>query len=107
MHQLLHPLTLAAPPPLDADVLRVLTVGRHGASRFDTAASPLAAHFYTLLGSAGVAEQVVRARDVYAAKQDWKWFLSGLPRNVVVDVAQAMSQVAVVRKERFQEFING
>jgi hypothetical protein len=107
VHQLLHPLTLAAPPPLDADVLRVLTVGRHGQSRFDTAASPLAAHFYTLLGSAGVAQQVVRARDVYAAKQDWKWFLSGLPRDVVVDVAQAMSQVAVVRKQRFQEFING
>jgi hypothetical protein len=105
VHELLHPLTAANPPALDADVLRVLEVGRHGSSRFDTAASPLGTYFYRLLGTAGVAQQVARAREVVGGKQDWNWFLGGLPPAVVKDVAQALAQTAVLRAARIQEFL--
>ena len=90
--------------PLDAEVLRVLKFGRASVNGFDTACSPLVAYFYELLGTAGIAELLRRAGEVHAGKQDWKWFLAVLPREVVSDVAMAIAQIAVVRRERFREF---
>lgn len=99
-------LTNPAPPPLDAEVLRLLKVGRASVSSFDTASSPLVSYFYELLGSAGIAELIRRANEVHTGKQDWKWLLAVLPREVVSDVATAISRIAVARKDRFREFLS-
>ena len=109
IHDLLHHvgvLTNLTPPPLDAEVLRVLKCGRASVNSFDTASSPLVAYFYELLGTAGIAELMRRASEVHAGKQDWKWLLAVLPREVVSDVATAISQIAVARKDKFREFLS-
>jgi hypothetical protein len=62
------------------------------------------AYFYELLGTAGTAELVRRASAVHAGEQDWKWFLAVLPREVVGDVASAMSRIAVARQDLFRDF---
>ncbi len=108
IHNLIHHVGISKnsdPPPLDAEVLRVLKFGRASVSRFDTASSPLVAYFYELLGTAGIAELVRRAREVHAGNQDWKWFLAALPREVVSDIATAIARIAVARKDRFSEFL--
>ena len=109
IHDFLHHaglLTNPTPPPLDAEVLNILKFGRASVNGFDTASSSLVAYFYELLGTAGIAELVRRAREVDAGKQDWKWFLAVLPREVVSDIATAVSRIAVARKDRFHEFLN-
>lgn len=103
MHDLLHRVN-SAQPPLDADVLHALKCGRASVNRFDNASSPLVAYFYEWLGTAGIAELARRAAEVDAGNKDWKWLLAALPREVVSDVAMAMAQIAVVRKERFGVF---
>lgn len=95
-----------APPSLDAGVLRVLKLDGANASRFDTASSPLVAYFYELLGTSGIEELLRRAGEVHAGKRDWKWLLAALPREVVSDVATAISRIAIARKDRFREFIS-
>ena len=108
IHDFLHHaglLTNPTPPPLDAEVMNILKFGSASVNGFDTASSSLVAYFYELLGTAGIAELVRRAREVDAGKQDWKWFLAVLPREVVSDVATAIAQIAIARQDRFQEFI--
>jgi hypothetical protein len=111
-HPLLHDLphhagilATSSRPTLDVAVLDLLKSGR-AVDGFDTAASPLVACFYELLGSAGIAELVRRADEVRAGRQDWRWLLAVLPREVVSDVATAISGIAVERKDRFREFLS-
>lgn len=99
-------LTNSTPPPLDVEVLNLLKFGHARVNGFDTAASPLVACLYGLLGTAGIAELVRRAGEVHAGKQDWRWFLAVLPREVVSSVATAISRIAVARKDRFREFLD-
>ncbi|MEO5714047.1 MAG: hypothetical protein ABIT37_11220 [Luteolibacter sp.] len=109
IHDFLHhagTLTNPTPPSLDAEVLRILKFGRASVNGFDTASSPLVAHFYELLGTAGITELVRRAGEVHGGKQDWKWVLAVLPRELVSDVATAISRIAVARKDQFREFIS-
>ncbi|MEO5914042.1 MAG: hypothetical protein ABIS50_07405 [Luteolibacter sp.] len=109
IHDFLHHTeisTNSAPSPLNVEVLRVLKHSRVSASRFDTASSSLVAYLYELLGTDGIQELIRRASEVHAGKQDWRWFLAVLPREVVSDVATAISQIAVARKDRFREFLS-
>ncbi len=108
IHDLLHHVGIlpnATQPQLDAEVLRILKFDRTDASRFDGASSQLVAYFYKLLGTAGVAELVRRASEVQTGKPNWKSHLAVIPCEVLSDVAQAVAQIAVARKDRFREFI--
>ena len=108
IHDLLHHVGIlpnATQPQLDAEVLRILKFDRTDASRFDGASSQLVAYFYELLGTAGVAELVRRASEVQTGKPNWKSHLAVIPCEVLSDVAQAIAQIAVARKDRFREFI--
>lgn len=89
----------------DDTVLAALTCRRAAVQRFDSVLSPLAAYFYERLGSDKIVELVDRAREVDAGKQDWKWVLEILPKEVLKEVAMAISQNAVMRKERLDEWI--
>jgi hypothetical protein len=109
IHDLLHQvgiLTDSAAPPLDAGVLRVLKFGPASVNGFDTASSLLVGYFYQLLGTAGITDLLRRASEVHGGKQDWKWFLAALPREVVSDVAMAICGIAVARKDKFREFLS-
>ena len=71
--------------------------------RFDHALLPIAAYFYELLGSDGIAELVERANDVHAGKQNWKWFLTSVPTENLSEVATALASSAALRKDRIDE----
>ena len=80
---------------------------RHaGVQRFDHALLPLAAYFYELLGTDGISELVDRAHDVLAGKQNWRWFLTVLPRDILSPIVTVISQCAVMRKDRLAEWIS-
>lgn len=95
----------AEQPAFDDEVLGALKCKHAGVDRFDSMFSPLAAYCYELLGNRGIAELVDRAHEVHAGKRDWRWFLADVPREVLREVASAMTCCAVMRKERFVEFL--
>lgn len=99
-------LTNSTPPTLDIGVLNLLKSGRAGVHGFETVASPLVACYYELLGTAGIAELVRRAGEARAGRQDWRWLLDVLPREVVSDLATTISRTAVARKDKLREFID-
>ena len=95
--------TVANQPPLEAKVLRALKCKRTSVNRFDQALTPLAAYLYESLGNSKIHELVQRAKEVHAGKRDWKEFLAALPDPMLRHVTTAISRIAVVRKNRFNE----
>ncbi len=93
-------------PSWNDQVMAELKSKLAGVPRFDHALLPLAAYFYELLGSGGIAELAGHACEVYEKKQNWKWFIELLPREAISEVATAMARSAVLRKDRFNEWIN-
>lgn len=65
----------------------------HGSGRrFDRALLPLVASVDELLGSEGAAELRARVQEVHAGHRDWRWFLEGVPKEVIRHVEKAMAR---------------
>jgi hypothetical protein len=79
--------------------------GKHATvNRFDHGLSPLAALFYEALGQTQITELLRHVEN--ADPIDWRNFLDLVPRVLLRQVAVAVAKIAIVRKERFEEFID-
>ena len=78
----------------------------HGMGRrFDRTLLPLVVSVYEIIRREGAEELRERVREVHAGHRDWRWFLEGVPKEVVSKVGHLMAQSAVLRKERLDEWI--
>jgi hypothetical protein len=93
-------------PAIDPMVLHVLRYGRDIEASFDTAKSPLSAHLYEVLGTTGLSAQFIRAKQLHARKQGWRWFLDGLPHDMVSAIARAVAEIAVERRAKLLKIAN-
>jgi hypothetical protein len=60
--------------------------------RFDRALLPLVASVDEMLGNEGAAKLRASAQEVHAGHRDWRWFLEGVPREVVCHVEKVMAR---------------
>lgn len=89
---------------VDEKVLQALQCKHSTVNRFDHGLSPLAAFFYKSLGQTQITDLLRSVED--EDQTDWRNFLDHVPRALLREVAAAVAKIAVVRKERFEEFID-
>jgi hypothetical protein len=92
-------------PAIDPMVLYVLRHGRLSDASFDTTQSPLSAHLYETIGSAGIQAHTARAKQVYAGQHDWRWYLDGFPPRLIAEIAHAVSHLAHERADALNALV--
>lgn len=97
-----HPVD-RVPSGVEEKVLHALKGKHTHGNRFDHGLSPLAAYIYESLGYAQITDLLRYVEN--ADPIDWRNFLDRVPRVLLREVAAAVAKIAIVRKERFEEFI--
>jgi hypothetical protein len=93
-------------PPIDPMVFHVLSYGRLREANMDTTKSPLSAHIYETLGTAGIQMHAERATLARSGKKSWEWYLDGFPPALVAEMVRAVAEIAVDRRTELLKLID-
>lgn len=92
-------------PPIDPMVLHLLRHGRIRETNVDTTKSPLSAHIYETLGTAGIQRHSERAILTRAGKKSWEWYLDGFPPALISEMVHAVAEIAVDRRSALLKLV--